>query len=219
MFGLLPALRFSRPVILSVLERRCRRRGRRVGRVQRVTAALQVAIAVPLIVMSGISLDRVRSTATADLGFAAELLYAVPLKIDDAKIANADSRIRGVRDNLARANGVAGASLADGLPLAFRGSTVRAALQPDAAAAPKSIRVHVTRVDNDFLNTMGIPLLDGRGFAADDRAGAEPVTIISKTLAEKLVPNAEAGQAIGKRLIFGNDEKTAQTLTVVGSQR
>ena len=27
---------------------------------------------------------------------------------------------------------------------------------------------------------------------------------------------AEAGQAIGKRLIFGNDEKTAQTLTVVG---
>jgi hypothetical protein len=72
-------------------------------------------------------------------------------------------------------------------------------------------------VDNDYLNTMGIPLLRGRGFAADDRAGAELVTIISKTLAEKLFPNAEAGQAIGRRLIFGNDEKTTQTLTVVGS--
>src|SRR5262249_18170787 len=65
---------------------RCRRRGGAVGRAQRVTAALQVAIAVPLIVLSGISLDRVRSTATADLGFAADQLYAVPLKIDDAKI-------------------------------------------------------------------------------------------------------------------------------------
>ena len=63
---------------------------------------------------------------------------------------------------------------------------------------------------------MGIPLLRGRGFAADDRAGAELVTIISKTLAERLFPDAEAGQAIGKRLIFGNDEKTTQTLTVVG---
>ena len=63
---------------------------------------------------------------------------------------------------------------------------------------------------------MGIPLLGGRVFAADDRAGAEFVTIISKTLAERLFPDAEAGQAIGKRLIFGNDEKTAQTLTVVG---
>ena len=63
---------------------------------------------------------------------------------------------------------------------------------------------------------MGIPVLRGRGFAADDQAGAELVTIISKTLAEKLLPNAEAGQAIGRRLIFGNDEKTMQTLTVVG---
>src|SRR5439155_10436685 len=101
-FGLLPALRFSRPAILSALKDDVGVGGRRVGRVQRVTAALQVAIAVPLIVMSGISLDRVRSTATADLGFAADLLYAVPLKIDDAKIAKADARIRSVRDNLAR---------------------------------------------------------------------------------------------------------------------
>jgi hypothetical protein len=31
-----------------------------------------------MIVMSGIQLDRVRATATADLGFAADLLYARP---------------------------------------------------------------------------------------------------------------------------------------------
>ncbi len=216
MFGLLPAVRFSRPVILSALKDDVGVGGRRVGRVQRVTAALQVAIAVPLIVMSGISLDRVRSTATSDLGFASDLVYAVPLKLDTDKIPNADFRIWRVRDDLAKANGVAGASLADGLPLAFRGDTVRTALQPDANAAPKFIRVYVTRVDNDYLNTMGIPLLRGRGFAADDRAGAELVTIISKTLAEQLFPNAEAGEAIGKRLIFGNDEKTTQTLNVVG---
>jgi putative ABC transport system permease protein len=215
-FGLLPALRFSRPVILSALRDDVGVGGRRVGRVQRLTAALQVAIAVPLIVMSGVSLDRVRSTATADLGFASDLVYAVPLNLDADKIPDADFRIRRVRDDLAKANGVAGASLADGLPLAFRGDTVRTALQPDANAAPKFVRVHVTRVDNDYLNTMGIPLLRGRGFAADDRAGAELVTIISKTLAEQLFPNAEAGQAIGKRLIFGNDEKRLRTLTIVG---
>jgi predicted permease len=215
-FGLLPALRFSRPVILSALKDDVGVGGRRVGRVQRVTAALQVAIAVPLIVMSGIQLDRVRSTAAAEFGFAAELLYAVPLKIDDARIANADSRIRGVRDDLATANGVAAATLADGLPLAFRGDTVRTALQQEPNTALKFLQVHVTRVDTDYLNTMGIPLLRGRGFEADDRAGADLVTIISKTLAEKLFPNAGAGQAIGARLTFGNTEKETQTLTVVG---
>ena len=215
-FGLLPAVRFSRPAILSVLKDDVGAGGRRVGRVQRATAALQVAIAVPLIVMSGIQLDRVRATATADFGFAAELLYAVPLKVDDARIANADSRIRSVRDDLARANGVAAATLADGLPLDHRDHGARIALQPEVNEAPTFVHVQVTRVDNDYLNTMGIPLLRGRGFAADDRTGTELVTIISKTLAEKLLPNAEAGQAIGKRLIFGNDEKTTQTLTVVG---
>ena len=215
-FGLLPAVRFSRPAILSALKDEVGVGGRRVGRVQRAIAALQVAIAVPLIVLSGIQLDRVRSTASADLGFAAELLYAVPLKVDAAKIANADFKIRNVRDDLAKADGVAAATLADGLPLAFRGDSVRTALQPEANAAPAFVRVHVTRVENDYLGAMGIPLLRGRGFAADDRAGTEPVTIISKTLAGKLFPNADAGQAIGRRLIFGNDEKTTQTLTVVG---
>jgi putative ABC transport system permease protein len=76
--------------------------------------------------------------------------------------------------------------------------------------------VSATRVDQDYLNTMGIPLLRGRGFSADDQAGTEPVTIISKTLAGKLFPNADAGQAIGTRVIFGKDEKTTQTITVVG---
>jgi len=215
-FGLLPAVRFRRPVMISALKDEAGAGGRRAGRVQRVTAALQVAIAVPLIVLSGISLDRVRSTATADLGFAEDLLFAVPLKVDDAKIANADSRIRHVRDDLARAKGVAAATLADGLPLDNRDRGARTALQPEVNEAPKFVQVHVTRVDNDYLNTMGIPLLRGRVFAADDRPGTEPVTIISKTLAEKLFPNAEAGQEVGKRLIFGNDEKTTQTLTVVG---
>jgi predicted permease len=215
-FGLLPAVRFSRPVIISALKDDAGVGGQRVGRVRRVTAALQVAIGVPLIVMSGISLDRVRATATSDLGFAAELLYAVPLKVDGAKIANADFRIRSVRNNLATANGIAGVTLADGLPLDFNGRNGRTALQPEANTAPRFVPVHVTRVDNDYLNTMGIPLLRGRGFSADDRAGTELVTIISKELAARLFPDAEAGQAIGKRLIFGNDEKTLQTLTILG---
>ncbi len=145
------------------------------------------------------------------------MLYAVPLKVDDHRIVNANSRARSVRDNLARANGISGAILADGLPLDNRDHGARTALQPELNEAAKFVHAQATRVDNDYLKTMGIPLLRGRGFAADDRAGTELVTIISKALAEKLFPNAEAGQAIGKRFIFGNDEKTTQTLTVVVS--
>jgi hypothetical protein len=42
------------------------------------------------------------------------------------------------------------------------------------------------------------------------------VTVISKPLADQLFPNADAAEAIGKRLTFGADKKTQQTLTIVG---
>jgi ABC-type antimicrobial peptide transport system permease subunit len=60
---------------------------------------------------------------------------------------------------------------------------------------------------------MGIPLVRGRGFTAEDRAGAAPVTVISQALAGKLAPT---GDVIGRRLLFGADAATQQTFTIVG---
>jgi hypothetical protein len=213
-FGWLPAMRFSRPVILSSLKDDAGGGGgMRVGRVHRWTAALQVAIAVPLLVMSGQSLDRLRATATNDLGFTADLLYAVPLKLDGLPIDQAGFQIRKASDTLAHASGVASVTVADGLPLDFRDRSTLVSLQVDANTAPRPVAVQVTRVGDDYLKTLGIPLVRGRGFAAEDGAGAEPVTIVSKPLADRLVPG---GDVIGKTLMFGVDPKTHQALTIVG---
>jgi predicted permease len=213
-FGWLPAMRFSRPVILSSLKDDAGGGGgMRVGRVHRWTAALQVAIAVPLIVMSGQSLDRMRATATDDLGFASDLLYAVPLKLDGLTIDQAGFQIRKASDTLAHASGVASVTVADGLPLDFRGRGTLVSLHVDANTAPRPVAVQVTRVGDEYLKTMGIPLVRGRGFAAEDGAGAEPVTIVSKPLADRLVPG---GDVIGKTLMFGADPKAQQALTIVG---
>jgi predicted permease len=214
--GFLSAVRFSRPVIVTSLKDDAGAGGFRAGRVHRLTAALQVAIAVPLIVMSGISLDRVRATATADLGFASDLLYAAPLKLGATASEDDGFRMRTARNNLEKASGVASATVADGLPLDFAGSSQTVSLQADANVAPTLVSAAVTRVGDGYLNTMGIPLLRGRGFTVDDGAGAEMVTVISKALAGRLVPNADAAEAIGKRLTFGADERTRRTLTIVG---
>ena len=114
-----------------------------------------------------------------------------------------DFRIRNLRDNLAKASGIASATVADGLPLDCRGRVTTVSLQTEANVAPALVRVQVTRVGDGYLNTMGIPLLGGRDFSGDDRAGAEKVTIITKPLADRLFPNAGAVEAIGKRLTFG----------------
>jgi putative ABC transport system permease protein len=211
--GWLPALRFSRPVIISALKDDASGGGFRVGRVHRVTAALQVAIAVPLLVMSGQSLDRVRVTATAPLGFDPDRLYAVPIKLDGLSIEDAGFQIRRLSEMLAQSRGIDSVTVADGLPLDFRYRMETVSLEVDANVAPRPVSVHVTRVGDGYLGTVGIALVRGRGFTADDRVGAELVTVISKPLADRLAPNAEV---IGKRLTLGADEATQQTLTIVG---
>lgn len=221
-FGFLPALRFSRPVIISALKDDAGAGGLRVGRVHRITAALQVAIAVPLLVLGGISLDRVRSTAVADLGFEAGQLYAAPLELAAGPANRAagdiDFQIRNLRDNLARANGIASVTLADGLPLDGRGRVTPVAPQTQATVAPALVRSQVTRVGDGYLNTMGIPLLSGRDFSRADSAGAEKVTIISQPLADRLFPSGGAGEAIGKRLTFGAavGDTPPEILTIIG---
>jgi putative ABC transport system permease protein len=236
-FGFLPAIRFSRPVIISALKDDAGAGGLRVGRVHRFTAALQVAIAVPLLVVGGINLDRVRSTAIADLGFESDLLYAAPLDLNarpETRTArDIDFRIRSLRANLAKASGVASVTVADGLPLDFRGHSGTVSLQTEGNVAPARAHVQVTRVGDGYLNTMGIPLLSGRDFSDDDSAGSENVTILTKPLADRLFPNTGAAEAIGKRLTFVDiganaveasaadraEDAPPQTLTIVGVTR
>jgi hypothetical protein len=217
-FGLLPATRFSRPVILSSLKDDAGVGGFQAGRVHRFTAALQVAIAVPLIVLSAIALDLVRVTATANLGFESDSLYAAPLTFAGVADERVDLRTRKVRDSLEGASGVASVTVADGLPLDFGSRGARVSLQVDKNSAPIVAFVHATRVGDGYLDTMGIPLLLGRGLTHDDSAGAEMVTVISKTLADQLEPDAPAA-VIGKRVTVGAEGRTQQTLTIVGITR
>lgn len=212
-FGWLPAVRFSRPALLSSLKDDTGSGGQRVGRVHRVTAALQVAIAVPLLVMSGQSIDRVRATASHDLGFATEQLYAAPLNLDRRDARSAGAEMRRLSEVMASSNGVASVTVADGLPLDFRYRMTSVSLQADANMAARLFQAHVTRVGDGYFETMGIPLVRGRRFTGEDRAGAEPVVIVSKPLADRLAPD---GDVLGKRLVFGADPKARQTLTIVG---
>jgi putative ABC transport system permease protein len=173
---------------------------------------------VPLIVVSAISLDRVRATATDNLGFDADSLAAAPLNFDRVEGESAASRIQTARDSLAQASGVASATVADGLPLDSGSRGARVSLQANANTASKVVTVQTTSVGEAYLDTMGIPLLLGRGFTRSDRAGAEKVTIVSKTLADQLAPDPP-GTVLGRRLTVWADGKAQYTLTIVGVTR
>ena len=93
LFGLFPAFRFSRPSLVVALKDEAGGGGRRVGRSQRWTAATQAAIAIPFLVLGGVRLDQVRTTAAADLGFDPKGLFAAPLDVAGDEITSADARL------------------------------------------------------------------------------------------------------------------------------
>jgi predicted permease len=211
LFGLLPAIRFSRPALILAMKDDVGGGRRRVGRGHRLAASLQVGIAIPFLAVSGVMLDQVRTTATIDVGFQPKGLIAAPLNFAGA--SDTDERtaslLRGALANLAATSGIASVAVADGLPLDRRSRWLRVVGGDPSATA----RVRPTRVDEGYLKTMEIRLTRGRSFTAADTSGAEPVSILAEPIARRLFPDSDA---LGKQITvsFGND--TSRVLTVVG---
>ena len=209
--GLLPALRFSRPAILSALKSDSTGGGRRVGRLQRLTAAIQAGLAVPFLVIGGIRVDQARVAAMAELGFQPQGLYAAQLNLSTIGKTEDDRRLflSTVQKNLAQAQGIVSATVGDGLPLDFIYRNTRVALEGEATF----VTAHATRIGPGYLETVGTRLLAGRTIDVNDRSGAELVVLLSEPLSRQLFP---AGDPLGKRIAFALSGKERQTYTVVG---
>lgn len=206
LFGLLPAVRFSRPNLMAAMKDDAGGGGRQTIRVHRVAAMVQVGVAVPFLVISGVMLDRVR---TADFGFPTDGLAGTRLPKPDGDEREAGFAVRRVRDNLQQAVGVRSVALADGMPIDFDYRLFRVA----AASGQTFVTAHMTQVGENFLETVGAPLLRGRSITADDRARALPVAVISQPLADLLFPGEESVGA-EVRVVF--DDNRERPFTVIG---
>jgi hypothetical protein len=171
--GLLPALRFSRPVILSALKHDSKGGGRRVGRLQRLTAALQAGIAVPFLVIGGIKVDQARVAAMADLGFQPQGVYAARLNLSAVGENDGDRErfVRAVEQHLEQSPSLVSVTLADGIPLDFTYRNARVAREGESIFTT----AHTTRIGPDYLETIGTRLLAGRTIEITDSAASERV--------------------------------------------
>jgi putative ABC transport system permease protein len=90
-----------------------------------------------------------------------------------------------------------------GAPIIIEGS--------DISGRSADFIVNHRLVSSDIFRTMNIPVLRGRAFSDLDNATGQPVAIVSKDMAQRFWPNADA---LGKRLRM--DRPNAPWLTVVG---
>ena len=170
LFGLLPAIRFSRPTLLPALKDDVGAGGRQTIRIHRIAAMVQIGIAVPFLVVAGVMIDRAR---TAEFGFPTDGLAAARLPLPEGSEREAAFAVRRVRDNLRQASGGQSVAVAGGMPIDFDYREFRIATANDTAFAT----AHVTHVGENFLETVGARLLRGRTITADDRIAAAAVAV------------------------------------------
>ena len=215
--GLLPALELSRPAAADALKEggRTSSPGRRQRRMFGALVALQVAVAVVLLVGGALLFRSFSRLMAVDPGFRGErtltLATSLPLA---AYRTGAD--VRGfytrLMERLASVPGVAAAGASTDLPLGVRdrrGFTIENE-RSENRDLPHSCANE--SVIGQYFDALGIPLKRGRVFTPQDDSSAEPVVVINEAMARRFW----SGDPVGQRVAWGNNTQHGRWMRIIG---
>jgi predicted permease len=216
LFGLVPALRATRPAVVPALkgeEGGIRAAGGRWS-LRNLLVVTQVALSIVLLVCAGLFLRSLHLGRSMDLG----------LRQDHALLAGMDLSLRGYdeargrvyyRDLLARVRSlpeVNAAALASPPPLSFSADmTTVAIVGRQAAPEQENFGVLTSTVSPGYFAAMGTALLEGRGFTEEDDTTAPRVAIINQHMARTYWPGQSA---VGKRIRINRQPEGVEVVGV-----
>ncbi|MGA2571869.1 MAG: ABC transporter permease [Terracidiphilus sp.] len=200
--GLAPAFRGSRPVQIASLRQanHVTDSFRRLAS-RKFLVGSQIALSLVLLVAMGLLLRSADRLQRVDSGMQPDHLLTLDfqLPVSEASPRRAQQEYEDILERVRALPGVTSVAAADQLP--FFGGPWNGVYRADRPPRTPSGAIPATRriVTEDFFQTMGIPILAGRGLARTDASGPPQVTVISRSLARRLFPD---GDAVGKTLVF-----------------
>ncbi len=190
-FGLAPALHSARANLSDALKEDSRGSvAAGGGKTRSLLVVVEVALAVVLLAVAGLTIRSFLALQTVKLGFRPERVMTAELPLSPKRYATLEQRNRFARELLERVvnlPGVAAATVGNG-GLPFGGPDT--AYSIDGVAAPESRRVTMFLVGEGYLRTLGVPLLRGRMLTPQEVDDARPVAVINEQAA-KLWPAGE----------------------------
>jgi putative ABC transport system permease protein len=223
--GLVPALRMPYHDVVSGLREgeRSVAGHRSTGRLRHLLVAVEVCLSIVLLVGAGLLVRSFGHVLNVDRGFATENRVVVDVGLPAAATEAEATRGGALLTNfLARVRSlpqVRSAAVVHVRPLAgaATGMGFGAVDRPDATG--REIPWAGWRiVSNDYLKTLGVPLVAGRDFTEQDRIGEPWKVIISRRIADLLWPGENA---VGRRLTMwkGQGDETAEVIGVAADMR
>jgi predicted permease len=192
--------------------------GARVSRVRQILVALEVGVALALLVGAALLLKSFRYLEGRPLGFRPDGVLTARLSLPQTTYSNDRQRSAFYRAVLAQLSVLPGAgavSLVSPLPVADntprRTITLPEQLQADLSDLPDAF---VRKVAPGYFRALGIPVLAGRDFTPADGVDNQPVAIVNDIVARSLWPGQDP---LGRRLSVDRDGSGERRwLTVVG---
>jgi putative ABC transport system permease protein len=214
-FGLVPALRSSSIAPAAVLKEEVGSTsgGRHALRLTAGLVVAQLALSLLLLVTAGLFIRGFRKAQGFDPGFNPSHVLVASYDLYSAGYdrANGLAFDRQLLDRLRTLPGVESATLADAVPLGFVRNSEMVKFEGYAPRPHEAMDVRSATVGPDYLRTMQIPLLEGRGLTPEDGDTAQRVAIVNHALAERYWPHQDA---LGRRVWA-----EGQWFTVVGVAR
>ncbi len=224
LFGLAPVYQASRFSLAAVLQESSlgSAGGTRRSRARSMLVVSEVAVAVVLLVGAALLVNSYLRLQSEERGFDTENLLTVRVIPVQGVLAEDHETVSFQRELIARVSalpGVTAATLASTVP--FSGSTSVNTFELVGAEFPEGIegRSLLTIVEPGYFRTMGIPLVRGRTFTAQDNADAPGVVIINEAMAERFWPGQDP---IGKQIWQrphgdeGGDPEPEDFVTIIG---
>ena len=219
--GLFPALRAAGGRLSGTLQSggRSGLASQRGERFRSGLVVAQLALAVVLLIGSGLLLKSFVRLMSVDPGFRTERVLSFRLDLPDAAYASQRRAAfyQDMLDRIARQPGVVSAGAISRLPIRMT-SSFRSRFRPEGGAlageAEPSIAVRIA--SPGFFETMGVGPVRGRVMTSQDRAGSLPIVVINESAAKWMFPGEDP---IGRRLVdFTYDpiEQAAAAFTIVG---
>jgi predicted permease len=199
--GLAPALKATRPNLVNELKSdvAATQAGGRRWTLRDGLVVTQIAVTMVLLVAAGLLTRSLLAAQQVSIGFRTAGLAIVSTEL--SMVGYDETRSKGfydrALDRVRAIPGVESAALAERLPFSINYNRNSVFLPDRHGPDDKGLVFDVARVSPEYFATLGIPILQGRNFAATDTPASPRVAIVNEALAKKYWPNQDP---IGKRM-------------------
>ncbi|PYY12969.1 MAG: hypothetical protein DMG60_22870 [Acidobacteria bacterium] len=216
LFGLVPAWRATRLDLNEALKGsgQSASQSGTMRRSASLVIAGEVGLSLVLLAGAGLLIQSLARLAATPLGFRTDHLLTASVRLPKNRY-NARSEtvqfFERLTEQIGSIAGVQGVSMASSFYLSGSNTLAVAGRGFSRESAPHNIAGET--VDDNFLQVMGMPLLQGRSFDTRDRGNTQSVAIINQALACRYFPSQDA---LGHQIKLGLPDDSKPWLTIVG---